>query len=363
MNELLLDALIDSLKVFAFVALFTYVITAIEPLIANKVKLNGKSTMFICVGLSLLPQCGFSVVATDLYKRRHLTLGVLICVYLATCDEALPVFLSYPDMALHFLPVIGLKILIGLLIGFLIDIIFKTQRLDVYKHISSCKRDYKIGLTDETSKSLRLKDDLSCKTCDSDKLNTNHTEAETRNLSKDTVLKEENGEELKDCEEHIALFKKGILFNYNLINSKKSKTKKTVKTYVINLFLHSLEIFLYILIINIIFALLIYYIGEDKIISFLLMNKYLSPLFAVIIGAIPNCASSIILSKLYIAGGLGFGALLGGLCMNAGLGFVVLFKDIKHTKQNFLIFFLMFIISIIVSYLFSVIFNFSTLNI
>ena len=57
-----------------------------------------------------------------------------------------------------------------------------------------------------------------------------------------------------------------------------------------------------------------------------------------------------------------FGATLGGLCMNAGLGFVYLFKDVKHTKRNLAIFALMFVISVIVAYAFSAIFSFGTLN-
>ena len=80
-------------------------------------------------------------------------------------------------------------------------------------------------------------------------------------------------------------------------------------------------------------------------------------------GAIPNCVSSVVISELYIMGGLGFGATLGGLCMNAGVAFVYLFKDVKHTKRNLAVFGAMFAISIIIGYIFSLIFSFSSLNI
>ena len=105
-----------------------------------------------------------------------------------------------------------------------------------------------------------------------------------------------------------------------------------------------------------------YRVGQDKLIDFLTANRYLAPLLAVVVGAIPNCVSSVVLSELYIMGGLGFGATLGGLCMNAGLGFVYLFKDVKHTKRNLAIFALMFVISVVVAYAFSAIFSFGTLN-
>lgn len=99
-------------------------------------------------------------------------------------------------------------------------------------------------------------------------------------------------------------------------------------------FLHSLEIFVYVLVVNIIFGIIVYKVGEENLITFLSSNKYLAPLLAVIVGAIPNCVSSVVISELYIMGGLGFGATLGGLCMNAGIAFVYLFKDVKHTNET-----------------------------
>lgn len=97
---------------------------------------------------------------------------------------------------------------------------------------------------------------------------------------------------------------------------------------------HSIEIFSYVFVVNVALGVVMYYVGEDKLVAFLGQNKYLAPLLSVVVGAIPNCVSSVVLSELYIMGGLGFGATLGGLCMNAGLGFVYLFKDVKHTKTQ-----------------------------
>ena len=109
MADAVSDAFIDSLKVLAVVAVCTYIIALIEPILAKKIRLHGKLAPLIGVSVSLLPQCGFSVVAADLYRKRHITLGTLIGVFLATSDEALPVFLSYPEKALHVLPIIAIK--------------------------------------------------------------------------------------------------------------------------------------------------------------------------------------------------------------------------------------------------------------
>ena len=139
--------------------------------------------------------------------------------------------------------------------------------------------------------------------------------------------------------------------------------KEKIKRFVVHPLLHSLEIFAYVLVVNVIFGVIVYYIGEEKLVDFLSSNKYLAPLIAVLVGAIPNCVSSVVISELYIMGGLGFGATLGGLCMNAGVAFVYLFKDVKHTKRNLAVFGTMFAISIIIGYIFSLIFSFSSLNI
>ncbi len=350
MADVFLDAFIDSLKLLAAVLIFTYIIALIEPKVSDKVRLKGKLAPLIGVSLSILPQCGFSVVATDLYHRRHITLGTLIGVYLATSDEALPVFLAYPEKALHILPILAAKFLLGVLFGYVIDLIFRKDSRVVEHHLKHCEDEYKIHLSDYNNKSLELIENCShgeenlcgCEDC----INSNCPHPHMH-CSKDECALKMSGN--------------GILSDYKVKKDKVDKKRKNVMRFGIKPLLHSLEIFIYVLIINMIFAVVLYFVGEDKIISFLMTNKFLSPLFAVIVGIIPNCASSVVISKLYIMGGIGFGAALGGLCMNAGVAFIYLFKDAKHTKQNLIVFFMMFIISVAVSYLASLPFDFAPL--
>ena len=98
-------------------------------------------------------------------------------------------------------------------------------------------------------------------------------------------------------------------------------------------FLHSLEIFGYVFAINFTLGIIIGFVGEENFVNFLSMNKYLAPLFASIIGLIPNCASSLLLSELFIEGNLAFGALLSGLLVNAGLGMMMLLRHRKTAKN------------------------------
>ena len=96
---------------------------------------------------------------------------------------------------------------------------------------------------------------------------------------------------------------------------------------------HSLEIFAYVFVTNMVLGLIIAGVGEETFSHFLQSNRYLSPLFASIVGLIPNCASSLLLAELYIGGNLSFGAILAGLLVNAGLGFMVLLKNRKSVKR------------------------------
>ena len=114
---------------------------------------------------------------------------------------------------------------------------------------------------------------------------------------------------------------------------------------------HCLKITLYIFIINVIFGTIVMLVGEDSLIEFLKSSSIFQPLFAVLIGIIPNCASSVILTELYLMGGLSFGSIVAGLCINAGLGLIVLFKENKNIKQNLFVLFTLVISSLVIGYL------------
>jgi hypothetical protein len=129
--------------------------------------------------------------------------------------------------------------------------------------------------------------------------------------------------------------------------------------YIFHPLVHSLKTFAYVLGVNIIFGIAIYFVGEDNIASFLVTNRYFAPLLAVLVGIVPNCAASVILVNLYLMGGIGFGACLGGLCINAGLGLLFLFRKKGSLRENLIILSILLIVSIVAGYLTSLVFNFA----
>lgn len=260
MWETLLDSLLDSLKIFAFVFVFNVIFSFIF-----QNKKSNRLTVPIGAAFGLLPQCGFSVIAAEEYNKKQISGGTLLAVFLATSDEAIPVLLSEPTKAISIIPLLLLKLIIALAVGYLYDLIFKFEP-DSMSNIKNDKTE------------TELHSDCGCG---------HHPENES-----------------------------------------------FVHKHLLHPLIHSVQTFLVVLIFNIIFSLIIYFIGEETFSSFLKTNAYLAPLFSVLVGLIPNCASSIVISKLFISGNISFGACLGGLLANAGVGLTIVFAHGSDVKSS-----------------------------
>ena len=127
LEEWVADAIIDSLHLLPFLFFIFVVIELLEFYFSDKIdsciKKSRKRSVAVGSLASLFPQCGFSVIASSLYSRRLITRGCLIAVYLGTSDESIPILLAHPDKAHYVLPIIGLKLLIAIVAGYLIDIV------------------------------------------------------------------------------------------------------------------------------------------------------------------------------------------------------------------------------------------------
>ena len=272
-------AFIDSIKIFPFLLIAYIIIELIEYYASNKMQktLSGKSAPLFGALFGLVPQCGFSVVAADMYSKRMITMGTLMAVFIATSDEAIPLMLANPDSARMLLPLLLIKLVFALLVGYLIDFVLKSK---IQRPISNVSEEHHTGCC--------------------------HHEIE-------------------------------------------SKRNKWVELLVHPL-MHSLKILVYIFIFNLIFGLIIMWVTEDALINFLQSSSIFAPFIAGLIGLIPNCASSVILTELFIMNGIDFGALVAGLCVNAGLGMVFLFKNNKNLKENLFIISILYVLSVALGY-------------
>lgn len=258
MVDIILDTLIDGIKLLPFLFIVFFVLEYIEHKVSRKnkqiIEKSGKYGPFIGAILGMFPQCGFSVAATNLFSARVITFGTLIAIYLSTSDEMLPILLSNGLPITFILKIMLIKVIIGMTAGFIIDYLLKNKI------------------------SLKSIHDI----CE---------------------------EEHCDC--------------------KHSLIKSTIK--------HTLNIFSFIIITSFILNTLIFLIGEDNLGKLLLKGNIFAPLVASLIGLIPNCASSILLSELYLSSTISFGSMMAGLLTGSGVALLVLFKTNKNVKENIFI--------------------------
>lgn len=97
---------------------------------------------------------------------------------------------------------------------------------------------------------------------------------------------------------------------------------------------HTVQIFLFIVAVSFVLNLLIQFVGEERLAALVSGNSVLGPVIAGLVGLIPNCASSVVLTQLYLEGLLGAGAMLAGLLAGAGVGLLVLYRVNDNVKEN-----------------------------
>ncbi len=122
-----IDALIDSFHLLPFLFFIFVLIEVLEFFFSEKIdaciKKARKSGVAVGALASILPQCGFSVMASSLYSRKLITRGCLIAVYLGTSDESIPILLANPNKAYLIIPIVGIKLFVAILMGYLIDLL------------------------------------------------------------------------------------------------------------------------------------------------------------------------------------------------------------------------------------------------
>lgn len=280
MWDAILDSLIDTVKLIPFL-LITYIIMEfIEHKTSHKtkdaIKKSGHFGPLIGGILGVVPQCGFSAAASSLYSARIITLGTLIAVFLSTSDEMLPILISEAVDVRIILSILGIKLVIAVIVGFIIDLFFRKKF--------------------ETS---------------------------------------EDKPEIKDlCEHEHCHCEHGIF-------------KSALK--------HTINITLYIFIISLLLNIIIYFIGEDNLAHILSSTPIIGPIIASLVGLIPNCASSVIITQLYLSNVLNFATMIAGLLVNTGVGLLILFRTNKDLKENIKITVLLFAIGVIFGIIFDLI--------
>lgn len=275
MLDLLIDALLDTLKLLPYLLITFLILEFIEHKLSEKnqkllIK-NKKYGPFIGGILGALPQCGFSSMAASLFSSRVITIGTVVAVFLSTSDEMIPIMIGEHASILLLLKIVGFKTVIGIFAGIIIDIIFNKKVKNLSENIS-----------------------LMCE------------------------------EENCSCDED------GVILS-------------SIK--------HTLKIGLFILIANLLISFVINKIGVDNLSNILVNENILTYFLASILGLIPNCASSVIMTKLYLSELISMGVLLSGLLTGSGIGILLLFRENKNIKENIFILSIVYLVGVFVGIL------------
>lgn len=283
--HILLHSLIDTAKLIPIFLIIYLLIEFLEYknifAFGKSKLLKGKVSPIMGSLFGSVPQCGFSVISSELFSKKQISVGALIAVFVATSDEAFPIMIANYEAIPALIVLILTKIIFACIIGYLAMFLY-AKLFKSSKNIQPTDSHY-----DE-----------------------NHYEAHDD---------ESNHHE----EKHIH-----ACCNHDL-EAHKFDWKHPI--------VHCLKISLYIFVFNLIFGAIVEIVGEDTLTALLQSSNSLQPLLAIVIGFIPNCASSVILTELYLMNGLSFGAVVAGLSVNAGLGLIVLLRENKNKKENLFI--------------------------
>lgn len=258
MLDWFLDALLDSLKMLPFLYLIYLLIEVLEhkagnrfpDLVAKTAALGPLAGGFV----GAVPQCGLAAASASLYSGRVITLGTLLAVFLSSSDEMLPILISEAVPVLRILKIVGIKIAIAVVSGYLVDLVLLRRQ----------KTDRKA---------------------------------------------------MEDAQEAF----EGFHCHCNVF---------------LSALRHTVEIFVYVFVFSFILNIIIGLVGEERLSQVLNSLPVVGELVAGLVGLIPNCASSVVITQLYVEGIIGSGALFAGLLVNAGVGTLVLIRTNKSLKSS-----------------------------
>lgn len=260
MIDALVDTLIDGIKLLPFLFITYLVMEYIEHKTSQKtaqmMKNSGKWGPVLGGVLGIVPQCGFSAAASNLYAGRIITVGTLMAVFLSTSDEMLPILVSEQVNPVTIIRILTVKAVIGIAAGIIVDLVYKS------------KGKYQ-------QEELRI--------------------------------------------EHMC--------NHEHCHCGEGKIFRSALN-------HTVQIFVFILIITFLLNVLIGYVGGEQLAAVISNKPVLGPLVCGLLGLIPNCASSVVLTQLYLEGVLGAGAMIAGLLSGSGVGLLVLYRVNDCLKDN-----------------------------
>ena len=284
--------------------------------------------------LGVVPQCGFSAMAATLYAGRVVTLGTLVAVFLSTSDEMLPMLVAERvDSGLLF-RVLGLKVLVALITGVLADLAIRALRKNARVHaflrrtvLSVRRNGVEADVVDQMAEGGETAEHI-CRLCEQDHCGCGHDHAHTHGGEHGHEHGNDRGHEHAD--EHVA----GCDHGHGHDHSHAGGRFGIVGSIVMSAVSHTVQVSLFIFLVTFALVLVLETVGEEALAAFLSGNQPLAVFASALVGLVPNCSASVVITQLYLEGVLGFAPLMAGLLTSAGVGYLVLFRTNRHPREN-----------------------------
>ena len=348
--DILLDAGKDTLSLVPFLLVTYLALETLEHVAGDRV--NGAIKRAGAAGpvagslLGIVPQCGFSAMAATLYAGRVVTLGTLVAVFLSTSDEMLPLLLAEQVPVQTMSMLLASKALIALVTGFIVDAAIRGLRRNARAHAAirrtvlgtaanpahvNCAHDDHTGgdIIDEVAEAGVSADHIH-ELCERDHCGCDDDEDEHE---RDHGHSHDHGH----ASEHEHHHGHGHDHGH-------SHEGAPVLSIIRSAISHTVQVSVFIFLVTLILVAVLETFGEAAIEQFLRGNETLAVLGSALVGLIPNCSASVVITQLYLEGALQLAPMLAGTLISAGVGYLVLFRTNRSARENAVFLVMMYVI-------------------
>ena len=348
--DILLDAGKDTLSLVPFLLVTYLALETLEHVAGDRVngaiKRAGTAGPVVGSLLGIVPQCGFSAMAATLYAGRVVTLGTLVAVFLSTSDEMLPLLLAEQVPVRTMAMLLASKALIALVTGFIVDAAIRGLRRNARAHAAirrtvlgtavnpahvNCAHDDHSGgdIIDEVAEAGVSADHIH-ELCERDHCGCDDDEDE-HGHGRDHGHNHDHGH----ADEHE--------YHHDHDHGH-SHEGVPVLSIIRSAISHTVQVSVFIFLVTLILVAVLETFGESAIEQFLRGNETLAVLGSALVGLIPNCSASVVITQLYLEGALQLAPMLAGTLISAGVGYLVLFRTNRSARENALFLVMMYVI-------------------
>ena len=338
--DILLDAGKDVLSLVPFLLVTYLALETLEHVAGDRVngaiKRAGAAGPVVGSLLGMVPQCGFSAMAATLYAGRVVTLGTLVAVFLSTSDEMLPLLLAEQVPVQTMAMLLASKALIALVTGFIVDAAIRGLRRNARAHAAirrtvlgtaanpahvNCAHDDHTGgdIIDEVAEAGVSADHIH-ELCERDHCGCDEDE-------------DDHSHDHGHADEH-----------EHHHDHSHSHEGAPVLSIIRSAISHTVQVSVFIFLVTLILVAVLETFGESAIEQFLRGNETLAVLGSALVGLIPNCSASVVITQLYLEGALQLAPMLAGTLISAGVGYLVLFRTNRSARENTVFLVMMYVI-------------------